>query len=268
MMRDRLTKRFREVDVVIKGKVGSQPVIVAIECRDHKRVADVTWVDMMKAKHERLDTHALLLASRSGFTPEARAVAAKYGIQLFTLEDVENTDMPSLFGSHGSLWWKTVEITAEKASVRVSQVDALDAEIVATMPDNLLYVRDGSELCQIKELVEKLLKSPQAMDHVLAEGTEEHRWFELVWEPPNDHEGNPLFMKKLEPEILRPIESLRVTGPCKVQVGRFGMRHGKIGDVSVAWGKALIAGRDAMAVVTAAQSGETKLSFNFSGPPK
>ena len=45
MMRDRLTRRFREVDVVIKGKVGSQPVVVCVECRDHKRVADVTWVD-------------------------------------------------------------------------------------------------------------------------------------------------------------------------------------------------------------------------------
>lgn len=45
MMRDRLTKRFREVDIVIKGKVGSQPVVVCVECRDHKRVADVTWLD-------------------------------------------------------------------------------------------------------------------------------------------------------------------------------------------------------------------------------
>ena len=47
-------------------------------------VADVTWVDTMKSKHERLDTNALLLASRSGFTPEARDVAKKYGIELFT----------------------------------------------------------------------------------------------------------------------------------------------------------------------------------------
>ena len=77
MMRDRLTKRYREVDVVIQGRVGSQRVVVCVECRDHKRVADVTWVDMMKTKHDRLDTNALLLASSSGFTQEAIDVAQK-----------------------------------------------------------------------------------------------------------------------------------------------------------------------------------------------
>lgn len=268
MMRDRLTKRFREVDVVIEGKVGLQPVVVAIECRDHRRVADVTWVDTMKSKHERLDTNALLLASRSGFTPEARDVAKKYGIELFTLEDVEDADMPSMLGPQGSLWLKSVEVTAAKVSVRVGPVGEFPAETVATIPDNLLYVKDGAELCQIKELVDALLKSPRARDYVLAEGIEDHKWFELVWAPPSDREGNPLYMKKLEPAVLRPIESIRVVGPCKVQVGKFGMRHGKIGDVRVAWGKTMIAGKHAIAVATVAPSGEAKLSVNFSGPPK
>src|SRR4051794_9466219 len=81
MMRDRSTKRWREVDVCIEGHVGSHPVTVSVECRDHRRVADVTWVDAMKAKHDRLDTNALVLASSSGFTPEARDVAKSYGIE-------------------------------------------------------------------------------------------------------------------------------------------------------------------------------------------
>ena len=48
MLRDRVTKRMREVDVCISGHVGTHPVLVCVECRDHQRVADVTWVDMMK----------------------------------------------------------------------------------------------------------------------------------------------------------------------------------------------------------------------------
>ncbi|MBK6742992.1 MAG: hypothetical protein IPG66_08450 [Hydrogenophilales bacterium] len=265
MMRDRLTKRFREVDVVIDGKVGSQRVFVSIECRDHQRVADVGWVDAMKAKHDRLDTNALLLASRSGFTPEARDVASKYGIELFTLEDIDDANIPALLGPNGNLWLKSVTITAEKVSIRVAQVGLLAPETVATAPDNLLYLDDGSELCQTKELVDGLLKSPRARDYLLAEGKEEHKWFEFVWEPPNDQQGRPLYMRKLEPAVMRPIESIRIVGPCKVEIGKFGVRHGRIGDVQVAWGKTTIAGNNAMAVATITETGETKLSLNFSG---
>lgn len=265
MMRDRLTKRFREVDVVIEGKVGSQRVVVSVECRDHQRVADVTWVDTMKAKHDRLDTHALLLASRTGFTPEAREVASKYGIELFTLEDLQEGKISAMFGPKGYLWVKSVAIIAEKVSIRVAQTGELPPETVVTSPDNLLYLEGGSELCQTKELVDRLLKSTRVLDYVVAEGKEEHRWFELIWAPPRDHEGKPLYMKKLKPKAMRSIDSIRVAGPCKVEVARFGMRHGKIGDVQVTWGKSTIAGTNAMAVGTLTPTGEAKLSVNFSG---
>ncbi|NMG68140.1 hypothetical protein GPA19_24735 [Azoarcus indigens] len=268
MMRDRLTKRFREVDVVVEGKVGSQRVFVSIECRDHQRIADVSWVDAMKAKHDRLDTNVLLLASRSGFTPEARDVASKYGIEVFTLEDIDDHDIRALLGPNGELWLKFVTITAEKVSIRVAQVGLLAPETVATTPDNLLYLEDGTELCQTKELVDGLLKSPRARDYLLAEGKDEHKWFEFVWEPPSDQQGRPLYMKKIEPEVMRPVESIRVIGPCKVDIAKFGVRRGKIGDVQVAWGKVTIAGNSAMAVATKTDTGETKLSVNFSGAAK
>lgn len=265
MMRDRQTRRFREVDVTIEGKVGTHPVIVCVECRDHQRVADVTWVDMMKAKHERLDTNALILASRSGFTPEARAVANSYGIEVFTLEDVETADIPRMLGPEGTLLLKSVTVSAEKVRVRVAEVRGLPVETVVTNPDNLIHLQDGSELCQMQELVDKMLKAPYPRDYFLREGTEDHKWFEVAWEPPSDHEGRPLYMKKIDPEVLRPIESIHVAGSCKVEIGKFGMRHGRIGNVSVAWGKAAIGGRDAMAVVTVEQTGAKKLSINFSG---
>jgi hypothetical protein len=265
LMRDRLTKRLREVDVVIAGAVGSHPVIVSVECRDHRRIADVAWIDAMKAKHDRLDTNALLLASRSGFTPEARDVASKYGIELFTLENIEATDFAGMFGPEGSIWLKSVTISSEKVTVRVAKIGELPTETVATTPDNLLYLEGGDELCQVKEVVERMLKSKRAGDYLLTEAKEDHTWFELVWEPPQFHDGRRLYMKKIEPELLREIESIRVVGPCQVEVGRFGMRHNKLGDVHVAWGKSTIGGKDAMAVVTHAPTGGPKLSINFSG---
>lgn len=74
----------------------------------------------MKAKHERLDMHALLLASRLGFTPEAKDVAQKHGIELFSLENIETADIPAMLGPSGSLWLKSVSVTTENVTARVT----------------------------------------------------------------------------------------------------------------------------------------------------
>ena len=153
MMRDRLTKSYREVDVVIKGCVGLHPVVVCIECRDHKRAADVSWVDAMKAKHDRLETNALLLASAAGFTKEAKEVAERYGIELFSLEDQDRGDLKELLGPGGSLWHKTCELGVEKVTALVAKVDDLPPETVrpiqttsCTSPMDLNWDRLGNLL--------------------------------------------------------------------------------------------------------------------------
>jgi hypothetical protein len=268
MMRDRLTRRLREVDVVIEGKVGGQAVVVSIECRDHRRIADVTWVDAMKAKHERLSTNALMLASRRGFTREAKDVACKYGIELFALEDVESADLTALLAPGSSLWMKSIEIASHTVRVKVPASESLAAESFAAFPDNLVYLQDGTETLQLSEVVDHIVKGNRARDYLLAESKEEHNWCEFLLMAPADPEGRPLFVKKLEPEMLRPIESLHVVGTCKVGIGQFGMRKGRLGNVEVAWGKAAVGGQEALAVVNLSEGGQRKLSIKLSAPDK
>ena len=82
---------------------------------------------------------------------------------------------------------------------------------------------------------------------------------------PSNSESKRLYMKKLEPEFLREIESIRVVGPCKVTVARFGMRRATLGGVHLAWGKTRLDDHDALAVATETSDGRTMLSINFSG---
>jgi hypothetical protein len=267
LLTDRHTKRKREVDVCIEGHVGGCAVVVSVECRDHKRPADVSWIDGMKAKHERLPTHVLILASRAGFTPEARAVAEVCGIQTFSLDDVDSVDFPALLEAASSLWTKTVTVSAEKVLVRVPAIASLAGETVAVMRDNLIYSADGSESFQVGLLVEALLKSPRARDYFTTEGKEDHVWFEIEWESPRDHLNRPIFLRKIEPEILREIESIQIKGPCKFQIAQFGVRRGKLGDIQVAWGKTEIFGRDAIVVATKDPAGIEKFSMNIAGKP-
>jgi hypothetical protein len=266
LLRDRVTKSLREVDVVVEGTVGGQPVRVCIECRDHRRVADVTWVEQMKAKHERLNTNALLLASRSGFTSEALSVAKSYGIDTFTLEEPDEAELKGRFAPRSALWLRTVRITPDKVRVTVGEGDALLPEVVVTSPDNLLHRHDGAELGSLRQLVEILIGSDVPKETLLRDATEEHKFFDIEWRPPIADPAKTLYMRKLDPPMLRVVHKVRISGPCRVEIGRFDLRHGRVNNLEVAWGKAVVDGKDAMAVATKDSSGKHTLSINFKGP--
>jgi hypothetical protein len=71
MLVDLVTGQTREVDIVAKRTLMEHQLVLSVECRDHKRAADVTWVEALAKKHEHLPTSKLVLWSRSGFTQQA-----------------------------------------------------------------------------------------------------------------------------------------------------------------------------------------------------
>ncbi len=265
MLKDRITGAMREVDICIEGSVGGQHVIVSVECRDHQRVADVTWVEQMKTKHDRLPTNALLLASRAGFTTEAREIARVYGIQTFALEDIEIADFKSLFGFESSLWAKSVTVSTNKVTVYILPTEILTEEVVSVEPTNLVYTANEQEMCQFGELVQMLVSSARTRDYLLDEGQKDHVWFEIGWDAPRDHLNRPLFMKKVDPPMFREVKKIHIQGSCQFQIEQFDMGTGRIGGVQVAWGKTEILGRDALVVVTKNGEDAQKISVNLAG---
>ena len=194
-------------------------------------------------------------------------MAASFGILTLSLSDVDEVDFPALLGLRSSLWTKSFTIAAAKVVVRVLPTPTLAQETVAVIPENLVYSSDGTELGQIGELVKTVLTSPCPRDYFISEGKEEHVWFEMAWVLPRDGLDSPLFLKKIDPETLREIESIQIKGPCTFEIAEFGMRRGKLGDIDLAWGKTEILGRDAIAVATRDNEGVEKLSINFAGKP-
>jgi hypothetical protein len=267
MLRDRITGREREVDVCVEGVVGGTPVIVSLECRDHVRPADVAWVEQMKTKHDRLPTSALILASRSGFTREAREVARVYGLEAISFDEVQRTDFSTLLKATSALWSKCVTFSANKVVASVLPTLKLPAENVAVRPDHDVYDTNGSLLGSMGELVKLALNSPAALHQLFSEGEEEHRRFELRWQPPLDQHGNPIYLKKVEPSVLREIQSIKIEGPCEFKIREFGLRRGNLGEVEVAWGKTELFGKDALIAATRDSAGVEKISVNLSGNP-
>lgn len=53
LLTDLVTTTKREVDICIETTIADHGVVVCIECRDHKRPADVSWVDAIKSDDDR-----------------------------------------------------------------------------------------------------------------------------------------------------------------------------------------------------------------------
>jgi hypothetical protein len=96
MFTDSITGPLREVDIVVEGSVANHPIFLSIECRDHARIADVTWVETMATKHEHLPTSKLVLWSRSGFTKPALLKAKALKIETASQTNAASTDWARL----------------------------------------------------------------------------------------------------------------------------------------------------------------------------
>jgi len=143
----RTTKSPREVDVVIRGTVGEHKVVVSIECIEHERAADVTWVEKMLKKHQHLETTNLLLVSLSGFSKDAVVLAASEGAEAYTPEEASKLDWARIVG--------TTHVTLARFDIAVLRVEAIVGETGRTeLPGRLaLFDRGGTSISTLADMV-------------------------------------------------------------------------------------------------------------------
>jgi hypothetical protein len=91
---ERDSRTLREIDVLLKLRVGDVDLSVAVECRDRSRASDVAWIDQLIGKYARLPVDRVIGVSRSGFTPAARAKAQAHGIELRSIQEANDTNWP------------------------------------------------------------------------------------------------------------------------------------------------------------------------------
>lgn len=214
LLEDRTTGAKREVDVCVRGHLAKQAVVVSIECRDRGRPADVTWVDEMHAKHSRLPTNLLVLASHSGFTSEAVRVADAHGIRHVVLDNIDPSAPDRLFPHVQSLWGKTWCLEIDRVSISVEPSESLPAETVRAHPDTSLFLDDGTLLGSAAEVANGLAHHKPLQAQLGSEALPEHKFVEFGWEHPA-FQGKRVCLQKLEPLVFRPIERFRVIAKCR-----------------------------------------------------
>ena len=74
----------RQIDVLIRGKVGPIDVMTIVECKDHAGIVTVADVDALHSKMQDVRAHKAVLVARKGFSRTAKKKADRLGITLCT----------------------------------------------------------------------------------------------------------------------------------------------------------------------------------------
>ncbi|WP_428037055.1 restriction endonuclease [Amphritea sp.] len=80
----------REVDVLLRGKVGPIDIVTAIECKDYNKVVNVTTLDAFESKLKDIKANKGILVARKGFSKGARKKATRLGITLCTVHQARS----------------------------------------------------------------------------------------------------------------------------------------------------------------------------------
>lgn len=87
---DKDTGQLREVDVSLRGKIGSSNILVIIECRDRMKhpPQDVTWIEQIVCKRKSVGADKVIAVSSKGFTEPAKIKAQKNEIELRSFDEI------------------------------------------------------------------------------------------------------------------------------------------------------------------------------------
>ena len=92
-------KQIGEIDITIRGELGSFEVFYGVECRDRPSEGpqDREWIRGVKAKKDDLIVDKMIAVSTTGFTSTAVEFAKEVGIELRTIEPASKLDMRDWF---------------------------------------------------------------------------------------------------------------------------------------------------------------------------
>ena len=92
-------KQARQIDVLVR----KDELLNFIECRIHKEKQDVTWIEELIGRRTSLNADSVIAVSASGFTSGAIKKATKYGIILYDLLRLTDSEIES--------WAKSIRLS-------------------------------------------------------------------------------------------------------------------------------------------------------------
>jgi hypothetical protein len=88
----KISKTPRQIDISIRQNVGQFNLFIAIECKDHKNLVDISSIEEFISKLKDIEANKGAIVSASGFTAAAKRTASESGIDLYRIIDTEKHD--------------------------------------------------------------------------------------------------------------------------------------------------------------------------------
>lgn len=251
---DLQTGAKREVDVCIFSEIAGHAVTISIECRDHARAQDVTWVEQELSKHSRLQTSLLVLVSRSGFTKEAYELAKRASVKLVVPGPLPESFAAEVQELLSTLWVKTLTVRPTKMVVTVDATQAWPEERISLDADHAFFNHEGIDVAHALQLVQDLTKEVMASEFegTMRDATGEEKFATFGFERPEPNSEIDLFVKRddVDPPVLRRVRRIDVTADAQVEVIPMDMRLGELDGAPYAYGSATSTTHEFLAVTT------------------
>jgi len=228
----------REVDILVRRRVAGTEIRIGIECTDLNSPADVGWVEKMHGKHSHLPTHALILASGSGFTREAQRVAEALNVETVLICDVGEGLANKVVGVLGKVYAKVSQTTIIRVQVTLEEDACLAEETIAAAPDQLVCDEDGQELGALLPIVLQLLQTGEVTACLLRDALPDHKYCVIgMREPVFPGTATRLYLRRVEPGLLQRMKSLEVHASLTLLLWEIPLRHATVDGRHVAWGE-------------------------------
>ncbi len=189
---DYVTDTWREVDVAVRARVGTEERLIIFECRDRSRVEDVTWIEQLATKQRSVRANAVVAVSSAGFSAAARRLADHESI---TLREISRLAAGELFEWLGArelcLRLRRLEMhrvsldldPESEESVQLSQ-DAVAALNSASMESLILRRKQSGEFASLGDLWRTIRELP--FERSLGPGERQNVRLNLNYSNPDD----------------------------------------------------------------------------------
>ena len=144
------SNQSRQIDIVVKQKIGQFDILIVIDCKDYKHPLDVREVESFIGMVEDVGANKGALISVKGFTKAAKTRAKDSGINLYSLLDAKNEE----WGSFVTALVLVRDLQLKAYSVTFEAVPFKEFCIKPQKIDEMsLFHEDGTFIDYIRNLV-------------------------------------------------------------------------------------------------------------------
>lgn len=237
---DRRTGHLRQIDVLVRAKIGVQELIIIIECRNRKCKDDVTWIEQLAGKRDAVLAHKAIAVSSSGFTNGAIEAARYENIDLRTIAEISISDVAEWFATeeiivvqpHYELFKTTISTCGTGRKPSPTEAHIIKARLLEIQNNprekSLKYL---GEFLSISEIWNRSVSLPSEMWQMLEDqpGKKELIEYKITFDPPI--EIVELSMAKICHITFIFYVSVTLSSYAPYQVAKYEGKESSLGDI-------------------------------------